>query len=132
MRNLTTLTLLLAMAGNVAAEVKTVSCEGTTVITAGGMIGAQAPYHAIFEINGDTITMIEKDDVIDAKTYVKSAEISLPDRPGYASPKGNLFLYLNSGTFWIFRSSIEPYPIGTKTVETKGTCQPYTKSSVFN
>lgn len=132
MRNLTTFTLLLAMAGNVAAEVKTVSCEGTTVITAGGMIGAQMPYHAIFEIDGDVITMIEKDEVIDAKTYVRDPEISLPDRPGYASPKGSIFLYVNSGNFHIFRSSMEPYPVGTKTVETKGTCQPYTKSSVFN
>ncbi|XEG74010.1 hypothetical protein QA447_07205 [Pseudomonas sp. abacavir_1] len=132
MRTFISCAIGLLLTANAGAESKTVSCEGTTVITAGNIIGAQTPYHSIFEINGDVITMIEKDDVLDAKTYVKDQSISFPDRPGYASPKGNLFLYVNSGSFWIFRSSIEPYPIGTKTVETKGKCQPYQKSNVFN
>jgi hypothetical protein len=110
---------------------KMVECEGTTVITVDSRIGAQAPFHAVFDIDGDTVKMLpgETDTTVFAETYTLHPELQRPDRPGYHSEKGNLFFYKQTGRFEIFKMDV--VSSGIKKVTTTGQCKPFTPSSVF-
>lgn len=106
-----------------------VECDGNTLIKVDDRVGAQTPFHAIFKISGDTVTMTEGDTMSFSKNYTASAEITKEGRPGYKSENGNLFFYKDSGRFEILK--IGMVSSGLKTVTTSGQCKKYTPSDAF-
>lgn len=107
-----------------------VRCKGQTIIKVVDSVGAQTPFDAIFRIEGDSVTMIEGDFFRFAKDYLASTELTRPGRPGYKSDRGNLFFFLDSGRFQIFRLD-HIVDVGLKTESTTGDCTKFDSSGVF-
>ena len=111
---------------------KLVECSGNTNITVSGRTGARTPFHGVFKIEGETVTMIEGDVTRFPRSYTEHPELTKPDRPGYQAPDrdGNLFFYNESGRFIIVRFG--PTKVGKKAETTEGVCKPFVKSKVFD
>jgi len=113
------------------ANGQTVSCKGNTSVTVGSSVRNNTPYKAIFKIEGSVVSLIQGDALLDAKTYHLDESISLPNRPGYTSDKGNLFFYTDSGDFKILRMRPLRHAPGMEVVESNGSCEKFKKSNVF-
>ncbi|MCP3685875.1 MAG: hypothetical protein GY695_04335 [Aestuariibacter sp.] len=107
-----------------------VECDGNTLIKVNDRIGAQTPFHAMFKISGNTVTMTEGDFMRFSKDYTANAELSIEGRSGYTSENGNLFFYKESGRFEIAKIGV--VSSGLKTEETSGQCKKFTPSDAFN
>lgn len=121
---------LLSWSALCSAQSRLVQCEGHTVIKVDDRIGAQTPFSAVFKIEDDTVTMTEGDFFRFSKSYRASAELTRPGRPGYGSSNGNLFLFLDSGRFEIFKMDFVPRA-GLRTETTGGQCKKFEPSNVF-
>lgn len=130
MNKLLTVTVLLLWAAVCSAQSRQVQCEGNTIIKVGDRIGAQTPFSAIFKIEDDTVTMTEGDFFRFSTVYRANSELTRPGRPGYGSSNGNLFFFLDSGRFQIFKMDIAP-GAGLRTETTDGQCKKFEPSNVF-
>ena len=110
---------------------KIVQCDGYTVVKNGDVAGDQVNFSGVFNIGQEAVLMVQGDTLRFAKSYKIDPELTLPERTGYGSNKGNLFLYLNTGKLEIFNSRFEEYPVGTVIEHTIATCKPYIVNNVF-
>jgi hypothetical protein len=136
MKKVILLTILAISTGSAAEDTvsiqlaeKLVECTGNTVIEVNNRIGAQTPFHAIFKVQGETVTMVEGDSMRFSKTYAAHSELMEPDRPGYHSDNENLFFYKTSGRFEILKIAV--VSSGLKTETTTGACKSFKPSKVF-
>ena len=129
-RGLLGISSFLIFCGICSAQERVVQCTGHTVITVDSRIGAQTPFFAAFKIEGDTVTMTEGDSFRFASHYQANTELTRPGRPGYQSNKGNLFFFLDSGRFQIFKMDFVS-GVGLKTETTDGECKKFERSDVF-
>jgi len=113
-----------------SSTAKMVECDGNTLIKVDDRIGAQTQFHAIFSIEGDTVTMVEGDSTRFSNSYKASEELTKPGRPGYGSANGNLFFFKTSGRFEIFKMEVTSSG-GLKSETTEGQCKSFTPSDVF-
>jgi hypothetical protein len=74
--------------------------------------------------------MTEGDSFRFATSYRADAELNRPGRPGYKSNNGNLFFFLDSGRFQIFKIDFVS-GVGLKTETTDGECKRFERSDVF-
>ena len=128
-RGLLSILLLIACDACLAQE-RIVQCNGHTVIKVDDRIGAQTPFFAVFKIEGDIVTMAQGDSFRFATRYESNAELTRPGRPGYKSSNGNLFFFLDSGRFQIFKMDFVS-GVGLKTETTDGECKKFERSDVF-
>ena len=110
---------------------KIVECDGYTVVKNGEVVGSQVDFSGVFNIGKNNVTMVQGDTLRFAKSYKLDPELTLPERAGYSSSKGNLFLHLNTGKLEIVSSRFEDYPVGTVIEHTIATCKPYVANDVF-
>lgn len=110
---------------------KIVECDGYTVVKNGEVVGSQVDFSGVFNIGKNNVTMVQGDTLRFAKSYKLDPELTLPERAGYGSSKGNLFLHLNTGKLEIVSSRFEDYPVGTVIEHTIATCKPYVANDVF-
>ena len=124
---------LIGMFSPVFASVpgKIVECDGYTVVKNGEVVGSQVDFSGVFNIGKNNVTMVQGDTLRFAKSYKLDPELTLPERAGYGSSKGNLFLHLNTGKLEIVSSRFEDYPVGTVIEHTIATCKPYVANDVF-
>jgi len=121
---------LLLCWGVLQAQERIVQCQGHSIIKVDNRIGAQTPFHAVFKIEGDTVTMTEGDSFRFATNYRSDSELTRPGRPGYKSNNGNLFFSLDSGRFEIFKMDFVS-GVGLRSESTTGECKKFERSDVF-
>lgn len=107
-----------------------VECSGDTTIEVPPIIGAQTPFWGIFSIKGNVVEMVEGDNINFSQRYTYASELSLQDRPGFGSKKGNIFFFVNSGRFKIFKMDLTKRG-NIRTETTTGNCVPYVSNAVF-
>ena len=110
---------------------KIVQCDGYTVVKNGDVVGGQVDFSGVFNISPEVVLMVQGDTLRFSKSYKIDPGLTLPERTGYGSSKGNLFLHLNTGKLEIFNSRFEDYPVGTVIEHTIATCKPYVANNVF-
>ncbi|MBM1195538.1 hypothetical protein [Pseudomonas weihenstephanensis] len=110
---------------------KIVQCDGYTVVKNGEVVGGQVDFSGVFNVSQEVVSMVQGDTLRFAKSYKLNSELTRPERAGYVSNKGNLFLHLNTGKLEIISTRFEDYPVGTVIEHTIATCKPYIENSVF-
>lgn len=113
-----------------STQERLVQCQGHTIIKVGDRIGAKTPFHAVFQIEGGGVTMTEGDFSRFSTNYRADSEINRPGRPGYKSNNGNLFFFLDSERFEIFKMDVVS-GVGLTSESTTGTCKKFDPNDVF-
>ena len=122
--------LLLLFCDACISQDRLVRCQGQTVIKVDDIIGPQTKFDAVFRIDGDSVVMTEGDFFRFAQSYKADLDITRPGRPGFRSENGNLFLFIESGRFQIFKMNYVS-GVGLKSESTEGDCKRLEKIDAF-